>query len=1024
MDKFFRKPVAACLALALIMSQGGTGSINQFADAATKPVVKLNKSSVSITKGKKAVLKVVKKNVASTKKVTWVSKDKKIATVSSKGVVKGIKKGSTVVNATVKYKAKGASQFTSKKLSCKVTVKGEPYVDTETLAPTKEPVVYGTGGEVSAYNKEKSNHALNIDASVKVHNISDLLYGIFIEDINFAADGGLYAEMIQNRSFEFTKLAVGNEKHAWSDVGDVKAEVIKDDKAGCLNANNPNYIVIDNQSSKNAGIANTGFLDGMAVNEGASYKFSVYAKGLDGYTGSINVDIMDGETSVASGNISAVTGEWKKYGLTLKSLVTKYKDISLRLTIPKGKIALDMVSLFPEDTFKGRENGLRKDLAEKLEALEPAFLRFPGGCVAEGDTLELAYSWKDSIGTGPDGEPLKFNNTYGDVAARKQGQNIWTDERKTNDQNPSYMSYGLGFYEYFQLAEDIGAIGVPVVNCGIRCMIAHPGDPGPAINTPEFKQYIQDALDLVEFCRGDASTKWGAVRIAMGHEKPFELKYIGIGNEQWGNNFYKKYEAFVDAFDEAKKKNPALYEGIELMYSAGVDDGDSGVDYMPAYKEAYKWLNEHPGKTINDFAGAVDHHYYNDPGWFLEHADYYDETNYSRDTKDMADTKFGGGIDVFLGEYAAKSNRLEAALAEAAYMTGLERNGDIVRMAAYAPLFGNLTALHWAPDLIWFNNHTSTCSTNYYMQKLFATNAGTSLLKSELSGAKIPENPFAGKIGAGTWNTSAKFDNVNITDNETGQVLAFDDFSKDEFEEKWDKATDGSWKVKNGELVQSSTSTNTVNYASTGTVAYFGSKNWKNYTYTIDAVKTGGSEGFVIPFAVQGKQDNYFWNIGGWNNTTSCLQKVSGGKKSDQLAGTAKNINIKNGTKYSLKVVVTDNNVKCYINNELYIDYDLPETANAETYHVTSTDETGDIIIKMVNVTGNPRTIAIDIAGAENIPGTATVEIAAGKSLTDDNILGQTEAVTIKTEEVTGISSQFNYTLPKYCAAVMRIKTK
>lgn len=974
--------------------------------------------------GSTVALKVVKKNVASVKKTKWVSKDKKVATVSAKGVVKGIKKGSTVINATVKYKAKGALKFTSKKLSCKVTVKGQPYTDTETPAPTEEPVIYGTGGEVSAYDKEKSNHRLDIDASVKVHDISDLLYGIFIEDINFAADGGLYAEMVQNRSFEFTKLAAGDEKHAWNNVGDVTAEVVKDDKAGCLNANNPNYIVVDNKSAGNAGIANTGFLDGMSVNEGAFYKFSVYAKGLDGYTGSINVDIMDGNKSVANGVINAVTGEWQKYGLVLKSSVTKYTDISLQLTIPKGKIALDMVSLFPEDTFKGRENGLRKDLAEKLEALKPSFLRFPGGCVVEGDSLEFAYDWKDSIGTGPDGEPLKFNDTYGDVAARKQGQNIWTDERATNDKHPSYMSYGLGFYEYFLLAEDIGAIGVPVVNCGIRCMIAHGGDPGPEIGTPEFNQYIQDALDLVEFCRGDASTKWGAVRIAMGHEKPFELKYIGIGNEQWGNNFYKKYEAFVDAFDAARKENPALYDGIELMYSAGVDDGDSGLDYMPSYIEAANWLKEHPGKTIKDFAGATDHHYYNDPGWFLEHADYYDEKNYNRDVQSMTDTKFGGGIDVFLGEYAARSNRLEAALAEAAYMTGLERNGDIVRMAAYAPLFGNLTALHWAPDLIWFNNHTSTCSTNYYMQKLFATNAGTSLLKSELEGAKIPENPFAGKIGVGTWSTSAKFDNIKITDNETGKVLASDGFSKDEFEEKWDKATDGSWKVKNGELVQSSTSTNTVNYGSTGTVAYFGSKSWKNYTYTADAVKTGGAEGFIIPFAVQGREDNYFWNIGGWNNTVSCLQRVSGGNKSDQISGTVKNINIKNGTKYSLKIVVTDNNVKCYINNELYIDYDLPETAKAETYHVVSTDETGDIIIKMVNVTGNPRTIAMDIAGAESIPDTATIEIAAGKSLADDNILGREEAVTIKKEEVKGIGKQFNYTLPEYCAAVMRIKTK
>ncbi|MCI8746617.1 MAG: hypothetical protein HFH67_01935 [Lachnospiraceae bacterium] len=455
MDKYFKKFLAACIVFALIAVQGSMAC--PVADAAAKTTVKLNKSSVSVVMGSTVALKVVKKNVASVKKTKWVSKDKKVATVSAKGVVKGIKKGSTVINATVKYKAKGALKFTSKKLSCKVTVKGQPYTDTETPAPTEEPVIYGTGGEVSAYDKEKSNHRLDIDASVKVHDISDLLYGIFIEDINFAADGGLYAEMVQNRSFEFTKLAAGDEKHAWNNVGDVTTEVVKDDKAGCLNANNPNYIVVDNKSAGNAGIANTGFLDGMSVNEGAFYKFSVYAKGLDGYTGSINVDIMDGNKSVANSVINAVTDEWQKYGLVLKSSVTKYTDISLQLTIPKGKVALDMVSLFPEDTFKGRENGLRKDLAEKLEALKPSFLRFPGGCVVEGDSLEFAYNWKDSIGTGPDGEPLKFNDTYGDVAARKQGQNIWTDERATNDKYPSYMSYGLGFYEYFLLAEDIGA---------------------------------------------------------------------------------------------------------------------------------------------------------------------------------------------------------------------------------------------------------------------------------------------------------------------------------------------------------------------------------------------------------------------------------------------------------------------------------------------------------------------------------------------------------------------------------------
>ena len=535
---------------------------------------------------------------------------------------------------------KDETQDTTKKSATDKPTQAEE--ETETKAE-----VYGEAGQLAAYDKEKANYTLDIDSSVKVHDISDLLYGIFIEDINFAADGGLYAEMVQNRSFEFTSLAANNEKHAWSDVGTVTATVTKNDAQGGLNANNTNYMIIENTSASPSGIANKGFLDGMAVTEGANYKFSVYAKGLEGYTGPVQVSIMNGTESAASGTIDAVTSEWTKYDLTLTSSVTSYKDVTLQVTINTGKAAVDMVSLFPEDTYKGRENGLRKDLAEKLEALEPAFLRFPGGCVIEGATLDVAYDWKDSIAVGPDGEPLQFNGHYGDVAARKMGQNIWTDERATNDPYPSFMSYGLGFYEYFLLAEDIGAVGVPVVNCGMCCMGQSNGA-GPAVGTSEFQQYVQDALDLVEFCKGDASTKWGAVRVSLGHEAPFALKYIGIGNEQWGNEFFKHYEAFVKAFEEAKASNPDLYGDIELMFSAGVDDGDSGADYMYAYEEAARWLSANPDKTINDYAGAIDHHYYNDPAWFLNHADYYDEKNYSRDTENMTNTTFGGGINVFL----------------------------------------------------------------------------------------------------------------------------------------------------------------------------------------------------------------------------------------------------------------------------------------------------------------------------------------------------------------------------------------
>ncbi len=880
--------------------------------------------------------------------------------------------------------------------------------------------VFGKAGEVSAYDPDNSNFSLGINAAVKVHDISDLLYGIFIEDINFAADGGLYAEMVKNRSFEFTSYADGDEKHGWLDVGEVTANVKKNDSDGGLNDNNRNYMVIENTSDKEAGIENIGFLDGIYVEKDKTYDFSVYARGMDGYTGPVHVRLARGNTILAEGKIESVTPEWAKYELALTSNTTSYSGVRLRITVETGKAALDMVSLFPEDTYKGRENGLRRDLAEKLEALEPTFLRFPGGCVIEGLTLETAYDWKDSVGADKNGDPYLWNGVYGDVAARTQGVNIWTNVSLTDDKHPSYMTYGLGFYEYFLLAEDLGAIGVPVVNAGVSCMAR--GGTSVPIGSAKMDRYIKDALDLVEFCRGGVDTEWGAVRASLGHPDPFELKYIGIGNEQWGDDFFAHYAAFVEAFDEARKNDPELFEGVELMFTAGVDDGDSGSHYMASYEYVEKWLKKNLGKTVEDFTGATDHHYYNEPEWFYENADYYDPDNYSRDA--LTETVFGGGIQVFLGEYAARSNTLKAALAEAAYMTGLERNGDIVRMAAYAPLFGNLTAMHWAPDLIWFNNHTSTSSVNYYMQRIFSTNAGTELLESELIGAEKATDGFGGKIGVGTWSTSATFDNVKIVDNETGRVLSEQTFDDKADMKKWTRVTDGAWSIKKGELVQSSTVTDVDKYAKNGTVMYFGKSTWKNYTFTVDVKKTGGAEGFLIPFSVGDEDNNYFWNIGGWGNTVSCLQEVSNGTKTDQLPGTEKRFTVANNRTYSLKIVVTEYNVKCYIDDKLYVDYNIRESADAYAYHVVSTDETGDIIVKLVNVTGKEKTFAVNIEGAKGLTGKAEVDLVAGTSLSNDNILGEKEVVTMSSSEIDGLSEKFNYTVPKYSVTVLRIKTQ
>ena len=880
--------------------------------------------------------------------------------------------------------------------------------------PAPEPV-RPEANTVSAYSAEDADYGLQISADEAVDEISDLLFGIFFEDINFAADGGLYAEKAVNRSFEYTALARDDALYGWSAVGGaaLRVEDAKPDEA--LNENNPSFAVVTNGTDAPAGLANRGFLDGMSIEKDASYRLSFYAKSAD-YTGPVTAQLCVGETVAAEATVPAVTAEWTKYALTLRAGETAHENVTLRLLIGKGTVCFDMVSLFPTDTYKGRENGMRKDLGLMLEELHPRFLRFPGGCVIEGIDQGTAYSWKDSVGTGSDGLPLEFEGTYGNIAARKQGVNLWTDLAATDDPLPCFMSYGLGFYEFFQLAEDLGAAPVPVLNCGLFCQMRGRGP--VAMDDPAFAQYVQDMLDLVEFCRGGADTTWGKVRVSLGHPEPFDLPFIAIGNENEGTDYYERFTAFRQAFDDAKAQNPALFGGTELIYSAGATDATHGAHYIKSYEYARQWLAAHPGKTARDFAGATDQHYYNDPEWFLQNADYYDRGVYGRTDDEITATRYGGAIPVFLGEYAARSNRLRAALAEAAYMTGLERNGDIVRMAAYAPLFGNLTATHWSPDLIWFNNHQVTGSINYYVQKLFMNHQGSELLQSELTGALVPQKDIVGKVGVGTWYTSAAFDNVKVTDNETGRVLARDCFTVPGYFINWTTPTDGKFRTRGGKLVQLNTD---MTYSETGSVAYFGDETWSNYTYEVDAKKLAGQEGFMISFGVQDVKNNIIWNIGGWDNTVSCLQIIEDGAKTGQIPGTVRPFTAEEGKTYHLKMVLNGRNVKCYIDDELYVDFSTGSNCEAEAYQVVSADETGDVIIKLVNVTDSARTFAVQIDTEKALAPEAAVSQLRGQSPDDDNILGQPEACKIEDFTLTGVSDAFNYTAPQYSVTVLRV---
>lgn len=867
---------------------------------------------------------------------------------------------------------------------------------------------------VSPYAAEDADYTLTIDAGKEKHEISDMLFGIFFEDINFAADGGLYAELVANRSFEFTALARDDQLYGYAAVNGAVLDVQIDDKENALNENNTNYLLMTNPGNTLAGIENRGFLDGISVVSGESYRFSVYAKGLEGYAGALTVRIRAGEAVAAEGKINEITDAWAKYTLTLTSSVTANEEVYLQVLMDEGAAALDMISLFPADTYKGRENGLRKDLVEKLEALNPRFLRFPGGCVIEGYDENTAYSWKDSVGVGRDGAPLEFNGKYGDVAARKQGTNIWTDLNATEDPWPGFMSYGLGFYEFFQLCEDIGASPVPVLNAALYCQMR--GMHGEE-DESAFEGYIRDMLDLVEFAKGDETTVWGKVRVSLGHPAPFDLKYIAIGNENEAEEYFQRYSAFLNAFQAAKAENPDLYEGVELIYSAGAADAINGWNHEAAYAYAKAQLGD--SENAADFAGAIDEHYYQTPKWFLQNADYYDENNYRRSVSEMTDTVYGGGIPVFLGEYAAQSNTLRAALAEAAYMTGLERNGDIVRMACYAPLFSSGVARHWAPNLIWFNNHVSTGSVNYYAQKLFSNNTGAVLLQSALEGAAVEQPILKGRVGVGTWYTEAAFDNLKVVDNATGKVLLEDKFSFPNFWWNWENANKGNFKIRGGKLVHVGTE---MNYSDIGDVAYTGfDGDMTNYTFTVEATKTDGEEGFLIPFAVGDKENNYFWNLGGWQNTVSVLQKVEDGVKTGQIRKTLSDFTVETGRTYQLKIEVEGALVRCYVDGEKVIDYDTGNPAEAQAYHVVSKDESGDMIIKLVNVTEEKRTFAVSISNLDISGGFAKVSQLAGESYEDENILGEKETCAIEDFTLPSLSDAFNFTVPPLSVTVIRI---
>jgi len=541
---------------------------------------------------------------------------------------------------------------------------------------------------------------LTVKAGQPGAKISPTLYGIFFEDINFGADGGLYAELVKNRAFEFpTALMAWNEVKQGSAAGSV--ETLDQDP---FNAASPHYVRIRAEAA-GYGIVNEGFA-GMGVKKDAEYVVSMYGRMADGKAG-VRAELVSPDGQVlADATIKGFGAKWAKKSATLRPSATQAKA-QLRIVLDgPGTVDLDMVSLFPKKTWKNRPNGLRADLVQWLADLKPGFFRFPGGCIVEGRYLSTRYQWKNTIGA-PEDRTLIINR--------------WNDEFKHRPAPDYFQTFGLGFYEYFLMCEDIGAEPLPILNCGMACQF----NSKELVPLDQLQPYIQDALDLLEFANGPATSEWGAKRAKMGHPKPFNVKYLGVGNEQWGPQYVERYVPFVKAIKEK-------YPEVNLIGATGSDP-----EIFPNGPAEVKFMQE---QLQNLKADIIDEHFYRNPDWFFDSAAHYD--NYPRT-----------GPKIFVGEYAAQSvgvaspdnrNNLKCALSEAAFMTGLERNADLVAMSCYAPLFGHEERWQWRPDLIWFDNLQSYASVNYYVQQLFSLNRGDVVLPVEIAGQEPPTSKQPG----------------------------------------------------------------------------------------------------------------------------------------------------------------------------------------------------------------------------------------------------------------------------------------
>ena len=761
------------------------------------------------------------------------------------------------------------------------------------------------------------------------HSISPTLWGIFFEDINNSADGGIYPELVRNRSFEDSDR-LENWKFLDTANHGGKATI---DESNPLNPFNRRSLRV--QADGAFTLENEGYW-GMNIVGGEHYTFKVAARATGGFTGPLAIKILSSNGSVISeGSIPRLTDGWKYHTVDLTATGS---DAKAKLQISgagKGALFLDMVSLTPKKTWKN--NGLRVDLAESINALHPSFVRFPGGCWVEGDDFAHMNHWKETIGN---------------IDTRKPLWNIWG----------YYATHGLGFHEYLQMCEDLGAAPLFDINVGMSHHETVPMD--------KMGQWVQDALDAIEYANGPVNSIWGARRAAAGHPAPFNLKFMEIGNENGGPDYLARWPLFVNAVR-------AKYPYIQFISNSDLRGRPYPKEPMP---------------------DIVDEHYYETPESFMNRAKQYD----SYDRK---------GPKIFVGEYAvtqkAGLGNLRAALGEAAFMTGLERNSDIVILASYAPLFVNLNHRAWNPDLINFDGSKWYGLPGYYVQQMFSENRGDVTLPVRVDSPPVEVAPSKGMVGVGTWKTEAEFKDIQVTAPD-GKVLLASDFSKDS--NGWEQLGDGQWSVQDGALRQ------TAEKEFVRAIA--GERNWTNYTLSLKARKLGGQEGFLILFHITDKEDRMWWNLGGWGNTQNAVESngTLDGKPGE----------IKTGQWYDIRVEVKDRKVKCYLNGELIHDIVYESVQNITSLYACASkdNQTGDVIMKVVNASEAPLATKLDLASAKNLTGQGTAVVLTSKNGKDENSLEEPTKVSPKTEQVSFDGTSFTRSFPGNSFTVLRLKTK